>query len=195
MYRRQENTTRDNLFPDTYFCHYVVSIMLFGGTVLDVGGIGRYKLFYDEKITDANLMSGIDGCNLPYADQHFDNVISINTLEHVKNQKAFIDETIRVAKKHVVLCFPFNGIMPMIEKIKKNMGHLHSVENFPTVDWLKENYPECILSFGMPWAMHLSFIAGIKRLPNIFINRHMPLERWYPCPPEEACTVFMEILK
>lgn len=184
-----------DLFPDTYFCHKVVADKVSGQYVLDVGGTGRLSGFVNGWVKDANLTNGIDGCNLPFASSEFECVVSVNTLEHVTGQQAFIDEAIRVAEKKVVMCFPFSGVMEEIEEHKRTMGHDHRTVGLPSIPFIRTRYPKARLTFGMPWYLHLLFIAGKGRFPYSVINENMPLDRWYPRGMKESCTVFMEIEK
>jgi hypothetical protein len=88
-------------------------------TILDVGGevalsanhIGQFITGY--KITTANTRSTTDivygGFELPFEDNSFDAVITIDTLEHVppKNREFWLRELFRVARKTVVIAGPF----------------------------------------------------------------------------------------
>lgn len=96
-------------------------------TVIDVGGVGRLKAFLtsDHVITDANIKDGIDGCNLPWLDSHFDISISIDTLEHVNDKPRFISESMRVSKLGSAHYFLYGDAADQVEKIKQAHGHSH----------------------------------------------------------------------
>jgi len=62
-------------------------------------------------IKRANELYGVSGAaadavRLPFADKSFDVVLSSETLEHVANPKAVIDELVRVARHYVILSTP-----------------------------------------------------------------------------------------
>lgn len=91
--------------------------------VVDMGGIGRLKRFLPHgHITDANIARGIDGCRMPYDDDSFEVAISISTLEHVTDQRAFLLESIRVAPRGIHWC-PFGPFARWLEGLKS----LHAV--------------------------------------------------------------------
>jgi len=94
-------------------------------TVLDIGGIGRLGKLTDYDVTDANILNGIDGCNLPYEDNSFDASISISTLEHVEEPAKFLQECYKVAKKVSVHWFPYGDFAEKVEALKKKYGHWH----------------------------------------------------------------------
>ena len=87
-------------------------------TLLDVGGevsircnhLGRFLKGFN--ITTANVTRASDisygGGKLPFDDDSFDVVVSIDTAEHVPQQerKAWIGDFFRVAKKMVIFCAP-----------------------------------------------------------------------------------------
>lgn len=91
-----------------------------GGVVLEVGAGGDYlkndlKSMYDEWISlDYDLRSDSidlrgDGQQLPFKDEIFDTIISIDVLEHVPNPEKFVSELFRVIKPggNVILSTPF----------------------------------------------------------------------------------------
>ena len=94
-------------------------------TLLDVGGIGKTSLLGGYQITEANIVDGLDGSNLPYGDNSFDAVVSIATLEHAKNQIDFLKECYRVAKVVSMHWFPLGDIASAVEKLKKEYGYQH----------------------------------------------------------------------
>jgi len=94
-------------------------------TVLDVGGIGKLDKLSDYDVTNANIIDGINGCNLPYEDASFDAVVSIATLEHVKDKIEFLQECQRVTKILVLHWYPFGEWAEDVERLKKKYGHHH----------------------------------------------------------------------
>ena len=119
----------------TRFCNYVIGkkIRPYGTkTVLDVGGIGRFKEDYE--VTDANIRKGIDGCDLPYEDNSFDAVISHATIEHCADYIAFLNEAVRVAKYASCHWVPLEpDIVLLVDKLKKRLKPGHPTTYVPTV--------------------------------------------------------------
>ena len=64
-------------------------------------GSAWYKTFRSDYLYDGN--------NLPFDDETFDFIISVDTLEHISesNRERIIKEMIRVAKKRVIIVTPF----------------------------------------------------------------------------------------
>ncbi len=97
--------------------------------VLDVGGhpgIIREFLVDDDAMIvdilpcDAPNYIQTDGAKLPFEDESFDFVCSLDALEHVPpgNRKKFLSEMIRVSKDYVVLICPFyNENIKLAEEI------------------------------------------------------------------------------
>lgn len=83
--------------------------------VLDVGGrAGLLNAFTHAPVTVTNLSEGdviSNALHLPFADESFDVVTSIDVLEHIpcSNRPQFIKELLRVAKLQVVLCAPYGS--------------------------------------------------------------------------------------
>jgi len=103
---------------DTYERHNIVSRFLHKSgskSVLDVGGTARVlQMFSDRfKVTTINVDDSGDvryaGKELPYADDSFDAVVSLDTLEHIprEDRKGFVEEMLRVAKREAIFCTPF----------------------------------------------------------------------------------------
>lgn len=117
--------------PDVFFRHLLVDKELrkVDGlkTVLDVGGsLGEFRKFRGYlKVVTADVAGGdviYDGNKLPFADNSFDAVVSIDTLEHVPSEKRvkFMGELARAAKKVLVVIAPYasGGHLRYEEKIK-----------------------------------------------------------------------------
>jgi len=94
-------------------------------SVLDVGGVGKMEQLSSYKITNANIIYGIDGCALPYEDNQFDAVVSIATLEHVHDQAKFLEECERVTRKASIHWFPCGRFAEEAERLKSKYGHYH----------------------------------------------------------------------
>lgn len=86
--------------------------------VLDVGGIELTQQFMPEHdIVVTNLareaQSSVQssGAALPFADQAFDVVLTVDTLEHIPpaDRQAFLAEMVRVAKHFVLITGPFSS--------------------------------------------------------------------------------------
>ncbi|MDR0608517.1 MAG: methyltransferase domain-containing protein [Planctomycetaceae bacterium] len=70
-----------------------------------------------------------NGCGMPFADNQFDLVVSFAVIEHVgslENQKKFLAECVRVAKKYVFIATPnrgypveFHTVLPLIHWLPK----------------------------------------------------------------------------
>lgn len=130
-------------------------------TVIDIGGVGKLKNRGFE-LTNANIRSGLDGINLPFEDRSFDASVSINTLEHVKNQEKFIEESIRVAKKGTFHFFLYGEIAEKVEVLKKQLGHHHPWSIPPESILRKGNhYPFCTVS------EHLLMLATLYPKLNV----------------------------
>lgn len=86
--------------------------------VLDVGGVELTQQFIPEHdIVVTNLtrdpLSAVQssGAALPFADQAFDVVLTVDTLEHIPpaDREAFLAEMVRVAKHFVLITGPFSS--------------------------------------------------------------------------------------
>lgn len=104
--------------PDVFFRHFIVSKELQReSNILDVGGsLAELKKFLpNSAITTADVVHGADvrydGKHLPFPDNTWDAVVSVDTLEHVpsKNRLAFVKELTRVVKRKVILIAPYKS--------------------------------------------------------------------------------------
>ncbi|MBU1575740.1 MAG: class I SAM-dependent methyltransferase [Candidatus Edwardsbacteria bacterium] len=83
-----------------------------GSTALDVGGEGSLAWHMKKhKVTTTNINNGgiiSSGHSLPFTDNAFDVVLSLDTVEHVEkhNRQAFLAEMNRVAKLGFIICAP-----------------------------------------------------------------------------------------
>lgn len=104
--------------PDVFFRHLLVDKELRKveglKTVLDVGGsLGELRKFRsDLKVVTADVIGGdviYDGDKLPFKNNSFDAVVSIDTLEHVPPLKrvGLVGEFLRVTEKVLVVIAPY----------------------------------------------------------------------------------------
>ena len=122
--------------------HHAVSIGLQEvGSVLDVGGTGRLRAFLPDgtSLVNANKTAGLDGCDLPYPDDSFEAVVSIATLEHVEDQRAFLEESRRVSSGAVLHWAPFGPLGEAVEQFKRRFSSYQHPCVVPTVDVV----PDC----------------------------------------------------
>lgn len=129
-------------------------------TVLDVGGgLDALGQFIKNKIVVSNLKSGdvkADGRYLPFKDNSFDIVTSIDVLEHVppEDRGKFINECLRAASKKVIISTPLG-----------NKGHIQAEKEL--LDFLKKKgfksvYLEEHVKRGLPTLKELkSYSAGL----------------------------------
>ncbi|MDR2439052.1 MAG: methyltransferase domain-containing protein [Planctomycetaceae bacterium] len=72
-----------------------------------------------------------NGCEMPFADNQFDLVVSFAVIEHIgslENQKKFLAECVRVAQKYVFIATPnryypieFHTVLPLIHWLPKSI--------------------------------------------------------------------------
>ncbi len=84
--------------------------------VLDVGGrMGLLSQFASCAVFSANVDGSgdvlYDGTRLPFADEAFDIVVAIDTLEHIPRERrlSFVQECLRVSNSAVILAAPFGS--------------------------------------------------------------------------------------
>jgi hypothetical protein len=101
---------------DTFIRHRIVAALACKfnpKTILDVGGEGMLKLFLPEiRITTANIKKAdivYPGDKLPVNVNSFDLVVSLDTIEHLpeNKRKDFLLELYKVSKKGFIICAPF----------------------------------------------------------------------------------------
>ncbi len=98
---------------DVYSRHRRMAALITAkGVVLDVGGsLRELKQFVINPITTVDVIGGdviAAGTYLPFKNNSFDIVVSLDTIEHIpaKNRLQFISESLRVAKKQVIIAAP-----------------------------------------------------------------------------------------
>jgi SAM-dependent methyltransferase len=134
-------------------------------SVLDVGGgEGRLCLFMPEAryVLAEPSINGISGEALPFAEKHFDVVVSCHVLEHVPpaGRRAFLDALCSRAKYHLLLLNPF------YEEGGDSADRTRLVFDLTGYNWAKEHL-EC----GLPGLDELRAYAqergcGLRIFPN-----------------------------
>jgi ubiquinone/menaquinone biosynthesis C-methylase UbiE len=195
-------------------------------TVLDVGGSsGTIRKFLDCKryrlcVLDVNIQAlakiddlrlGViagDGCCLPFKDNSFDVVISVDSLEHVPdaNKAAYCQELKRVAKRYVIVHCPadssdgeFQGAacdakflqwhQQRFERNEPNtLEHLNS--GLPKVDELRRLFPEANVAGKQNahvWFKYMTISAApyIRLVAGLLYK--LRLQNKDDLPPYHAC--------
>ncbi len=124
-------------------------------TVLDVGGRGNQtKLFLPQdtvhyldpyvETTDDNHITG-DGCDLPFPDNAYDWVVTLDTLEHIPadQREQFLSEQLRVARYGVIIAGPFHS--SEVVQAEKNVNDFYKELTGEDHPWLKEHH-----DYGLP---------------------------------------------
>lgn len=100
-------------------------------------------VFTDITLSDAMKQDSdfqqADGTNLQFADNSFDFVVAADVLEHVPQEKrnVFCRELSRVARKAVILCFPYAN--PDIEASEERLNAYYKSLYQSDFIWLKEH--------------------------------------------------------
>jgi hypothetical protein len=141
---------------DVFERHKMVAVLVEKDKkVLDVGGgVDALGRFIKNKIVVSNLQSGdvlADGRSLPFADNSFEIVTSIDVIEHIsqKDRQKFVKELIRVAGEKVILSSPLGTkqhlgsekkILSFLKKKGANSAYLeeHVKEVLPSEEELKK---------------------------------------------------------
>ena len=181
--------------PFDIFCRHKTVAKLIGnqkGEILDVGGgVKGLNRFVKNKVVVSNLREGdvlADGRALPFADNSFSLVTSIDVLEHIppQDREKFVSELKRVAKKRVILSFPLGTkvhiraekeLKDFLEKKGEEVGYLeeHIANGLPTLKELEEilkNHPFQVF-FGENFRLNnflfkVQFALGEKRVLRRF---------------------------
>lgn len=161
-------------------------------TILDVGGgPGSLASFCPERqvvATDLNppgrwhaaapALVVADGVQLPFAEDSFQCVVTLDTLEHVAQDKraALLDEAVRVAREWVLVVCPCatpgvaDADEALLSIVRRRFG-----DEFPTVDVLTEH-----LAYGHPDPAEIASrldttAAQVERFPSGCLDRWLPM--------------------
>lgn len=100
--------------PDVYFRHWLVANRIKQGKILDVGGSLRElkKFINTDRVVTVDVIGGdvvYRGYDLPFLDNSFDWVVSVDMIEHIPSEKRFyfIKQMLRVAKKQICVLAPY----------------------------------------------------------------------------------------
>ncbi len=181
--------------PFDIFCRYKTVAKLIGnqkGEILDVGGgVKGLNRFVKNKVVVANLAEGdvlADGRALPFADNSFASVTSIDVLEHIppQDREKFVSELKRVVKEKVILSFPLGTkahvraekeLKDFLKKKGERVDYLeeHITNGLPTLKELEKilkDYPFQVF-FGESFRLNnfllkIQFILDEKRILRRF---------------------------
>ena len=148
--------------PDVFFRHLLVARELEKISVkivLDVGGsLGELRKFRsDLKVVTADVIGGdviYDGDRLPFKNNSFDAVVSIDTLEHVPPLKRveLVGEFLRVAKNILVVIAPYAAPAHLKHELKLKKDYENKGKRIP-------GYLEEHLKYGLVTDKQISEIA------------------------------------
>ena len=161
-------TLKNRLMPyDVYERHQVISQLLqqsLGAAqpdtlLLDVGGrIELLKRFIPYRIislnTDGTGSVLGSGLSLPFADNTFDAVVNIDTLEHIppNGRLPFLRECLRVARRTIIIAAPFGT--PEHMAFEQSLNELYTAVNGRSHLYLNEH-----IQNGLPTPQHIQQFA------------------------------------
>ncbi|MBK7893587.1 MAG: methyltransferase domain-containing protein [Candidatus Promineifilaceae bacterium] len=166
---------RNKLMPyDLYERHTVVGQLLQKAlgrdnsqTVLDVGGrkalLARFLPFPTTAINPdgtGHLLG--DGGQLPFANNSFDAVVNLDTLEHLPSQTRlpFIQECLRVSQKCVIIAAPYGS--PEHMQLEKALNAQYQQAVGKPHPYLSEH-----VAFGLPSPEQLQqFVEALRPFPT-----------------------------
>ncbi len=97
-----------------------------------------------------------DGCLLPFRDNAFDMVTSVNVIEHVRHPFVFFRELVRVSREWIVVAFPHR------------LGDSRS-------NWDVKKYASPhVNSFNSKWFKHAASALGLIYFEELIGYRHAP---------------------
>lgn len=168
---------------DTWERHLIVARAVeHPGTVLDVGGRpGELAAFLPaSSVTALNVDEPADvvasGTRLPFGDDAFDAVTSIDVLEHLPaaRRRSHVEELVRVARRQVVLCCPLgtpahvDAERELARWYRSETGRPHRfleehlANGLPTEQELRE------LVRDLPFRFDLAFHGDFRRANEVF---------------------------
>lgn len=159
---------------DSYERHTIVSRILSerqSKTVLDVGGHAGYlqKFLKSFRVIALNVDDSGDirygGHLLPFADNAFDAVVSLDVLEHIPSPQRhpLIQEMIRVANKDVIFCTPLGTEYHCnIEKELNDAWFMEFEEDHPM---LREH-----IANGLPTLHEMEALLNGKNYDLLFVG-------------------------
>jgi Methyltransferase domain len=128
-------------------------------TFIDIGGAEGYtanlvRKFFNAKVTSTDLSEmacrrakeiydidavACDIHSLPFPDNSFDVVLCSETIEHVSDYKAAIEELLRIARNVLVITVPHESPEEVAANIRNKVPHGHiNYFDTTTLDYLKE---------------------------------------------------------
>ena len=99
----------------------LVAEFLPAGEVLEHGGPGIFAdLLPQYRVTTARVADGVDLCNLPYEDDHFDVGVSARVLELLPPplRPAYLRELLRTSRYRAFVALPLQPELEAIDKLK-----------------------------------------------------------------------------
>ena len=177
---------------DVYERHTIISRILSKSqskSVLDMGGqAGGLQMFSRRfEVTAINVDDTgnvrYEGERLPYADNAFNAVVSLDALEHIPPQRrsAFIKEMVRVAEREAIFCTPLGT--PLHRDIEIKLNDAWHREFATDHRFLKEH-----IEYGLPTLSEIetmlsgrkyeTFFAGDIRIAACMFKNHMNLFRY-----------------
>lgn len=130
--------------PDVYFRHWLIANKIQQGNILDVGGSLRElnKFINADRVVTVDVIGGdviYRGYDLPFLNDSFEQVVSVDTLEHIPSEKRlyFIKQMLRVAKKRICILAPYASDEHI--KMENEMIRSYRKAGIKPPDYLREH--------------------------------------------------------
>ncbi len=157
---------------DIYERHKVVSILLRDRpveNVLDVGGnLGILDKFMQTDVVTLNIDGSADvqydGRAIPFADDFFRGVVTLDTLEHIprENRLAFLSECLRVTQSYLIVAAPFGS--------REHIAYERRLDELYTSTYgMAHPYLNQHVQYGIPGAEEVNHLVCELRLSNFQI--------------------------